>query len=39
VNSHTDLITLADAAMYASKETRKGHIFGYNSAGILTKLD
>lgn len=38
-NSHTDLITLADAAMYASKETRKGYIFGYNSAGILTQLD
>ncbi len=39
VSSHDELISLADAAMYASKETRLGHIFGYNSAGMLTRLD
>lgn len=39
VDSHTDLISLADTAMYASKEERKGYIYGYNSAGILTRLD
>jgi diguanylate cyclase (GGDEF)-like protein len=37
VNSYDELIGLADAAMYASKETRRGYIFGYNSAGILKK--
>ena len=39
VESHIELINLADSAMYASKEDRKGYIFGYNSAGILTRLD
>jgi PleD family two-component response regulator len=39
VENHKDLIKLADAAMYASKEKRKGEIFGYNSKGKITLLD
>ena len=39
VDNHKDLITLADSAMYASKEKRKGEIFGYNSKGEIVLLD
>jgi len=38
VSSYTNLIEHADAAMYASKKERKGHIYGYNSGGILTRM-
>jgi len=33
VNNHEDLIRMADNAMYSSKETRRGDIFGYDGAG------
>jgi len=36
---HEELIQYADNAMYASKETRDGSIFGYSSEGVLVKLD
>ncbi len=39
VENHKDLIKLSDAAMYASKEKRKGEIFGYNSKGKIILLD
>lgn len=34
-----ELIHFADNAMYASKETRIGSIFGYSNDGVLLKLD
>jgi len=36
---HEELIQFADNAMYASKETRDGSIFGYSADGVLVKLD
>ncbi len=39
VSDHEELISMADAAMYASKETRKGYIFGYNADRMLVRLD
>jgi PleD family two-component response regulator len=39
VSDHEELISMADAAMYASKDTRKGHIFGYNADRMLVRLD
>ncbi len=39
VENHTELIRLADEAMYASKELKKGFIYGYDSDGKLCKYD
>ena len=39
VETYEDLIKKADDAMYASKETRKGYIFGYDTDGKLIKID
>ncbi|MFH0974242.1 MAG: GGDEF domain-containing response regulator [Spirochaetota bacterium] len=39
VENHKELIDLADSAMYASKEKRKGEIFGYNQKGKIALLD
>jgi diguanylate cyclase (GGDEF)-like protein len=38
VMEYTDLIKLADEAMYASKEHRSGEIFGYDDSGSLTLI-
>ncbi len=38
-HDYEELIHFADNAMYASKETRIGSIFGYSPEGILIKLD
>jgi len=37
--THEELIVQADTAMYASKETRTGDIYGYNAEGMLIKMD
>ena len=39
VESHKDLIKLADSAMYASKENRKGEAFGYDLKGNIIRLN
>ena len=39
VLKHEELITCADYAMYGSKVERKGHIFGYDSQGVLMNFD
>ncbi|MBN1531801.1 MAG: diguanylate cyclase [Spirochaetes bacterium] len=39
VKDHSDLLTLADQAMYASKEHRTGEIFGFSDRGEMTRFD
>jgi two-component system, cell cycle response regulator len=39
VNDYDELIIAADRAMYRSKIDRKGHIYGYDKAGILVNFD
>jgi diguanylate cyclase (GGDEF)-like protein len=39
VMDHSELLALADQAMYASKENRTGEIFGFNDRGKMTRFD
>lgn len=38
VENYSELLKMGDAAMYKSKETRQGEIFGYDSLGNIKKL-
>jgi len=39
IENYEELIALADEAMYMSKKTRTGNIYGYNNDCELVKLD